>query len=97
MAKHLLPKPGTVLSVELEEDGPLIKVEGDTIGILFTFGVIAGYLNKNCDIPTVALTDAVAHGRELLEILSANAMTVDLNELKRQAATMAKEDEHEDT
>lgn len=97
MAKGILPKPGTVLSVEWQEIGPLLKVEGDAIGLIVSLWIIAGTLNKNCNIPIDVMTYAVSHGRELIDALSAHSVTFDMHELQRQAAEMAKEDEHEDT
>lgn len=91
MANPTYPKPGTELSIKWTEAGPLIKVNGDDIGLLVVLGIIAGCLNTRCNIPNFAISSAVEHGRDLLDAISAHSTTVDMSELARQV----KEAKHE--
>lgn len=92
MKESMLPQPGTTLSVEWTESGPLFTIRGTALGLAMSLAILAGDISKTTGIPIKKLTDSAREvGVGLYEAVIDGAVTVDLSEAARQAAQMKKE------
>lgn len=90
--KGLLPKVGTKVSIEWTEAGVVFGVTGTGRDVLVSFVALAGDIAERTGIPIKHLANVAGDcGKEAYEELVRNGVTVDLIEMKRQAARM-KED-----